>query len=243
MELDEYRNHLITQGLTINTIASYIRDIRAYTKWLNGESSTQNSAELYIEDLYKTHKPNSVYSTITALRSFFSYTGQDIKLQHPKNAWKQKTSPDIALTKEEYARLLQTAKANEDERMSLMLQSMFLMGVRVSELQRVTVEAANAGKIEITTKSSSRTIHIPEKLNSALLQYIEQRGIQSGSVFVTQNGKHIARNNIWMGMKKLCRMAGVPEEKVFPDNLRRVLAREYFEKYQEAVGLADALGG
>ena len=43
-------------------------------------------------------------------------------------------------------------------------------------------------------------------------------------------------------MKKLCKMSGVSEKKVFPHNLRHLFARTYYSLQKDIVRLADILG-
>ena len=43
-------------------------------------------------------------------------------------------------------------------------------------------------------------------------------------------------------MKKICREAGVSENKVFPHNLRHLFARTYYTLQKDIVRLADILG-
>ena len=43
-------------------------------------------------------------------------------------------------------------------------------------------------------------------------------------------------------MKKLCARAGVDAGKVFPHNLRHLLAKEFDRAYKDIVKLADVLG-
>ena len=50
------------------------------------------------------------------------------------------------------------------------------------------------------------------------------------------------RSNIWKEMKRLCRLAGVCEKKVFPHNLRHLFARTYYTVRKDIVRLADILG-
>jgi site-specific recombinase XerD len=43
-------------------------------------------------------------------------------------------------------------------------------------------------------------------------------------------------------MKKLCRVAGVSEKKVFSHNLRHLFARTYYTQQKDVVRLANILG-
>ena len=83
---------------------------------------------------------------------------------------------------------------------------------------------------------------LPDQLCKTLRQYIEGQKIKSGSVFVTKNGKPLDRSNIWADMKKFCKAANVPRNKVFPHNLRHLFARTFYGIEKDIAKLADILG-
>ena len=60
--------------------------------------------------------------------------------------------------------------------------------------------------------------------------------------FVTHKGKPMNRSNIWAAMKRLCALAGVAAQKVFPHNLRHLFARTFYKQHKDIVRLADVLG-
>ena len=72
------------------------------------------------------------------------------------------------LTRSEYLRLLQAAKLREKERTYLLVKVFALVGLGVSELPCVTVEAVQKGSINIQQKGAFR---IPEVLQRELLAY------------------------------------------------------------------------
>ena len=113
---------------------------------------------------------------------------------------------------------------------------------RVSELQFFTVEAVRCGEITVSCKSKTRTILVPGKLKSILLNYAKRRGITNGAIFVGKNGKPLDRSSIWRKMKQLCKAAGVKESKVFPHNLRKLFARTFYGIEKDIAKLADILG-
>lgn len=122
------------------------------------------------------------------------------------------------------------------------MQTICSTGIRVSEHQFITVEAARVGQAEVRLKGKSRTVFLPRKLCRSLLKYAREHGIIRGSIFVTATGKPMDRCNIWAEMKKLCRTARVSREKVFPHNLRHLFARVYYAMERDIVRLADFLG-
>lgn len=146
------------------------------------------------------------------------------------------------LTKAEYERLLKAAKNKNDERLYLLMQTICSVGLRVSEIKYITVEAVKAGLAMIDCKNKIRQVFLPKALCQMLKSYITKRKIKSGSVFVTRTGKPLDRSNIWKMMTALCETANVSKDKVFPHNLRHLFARTFYKAKKDIVRLADILG-
>ena len=143
------------------------------------------------------------------------------------------------LTAQEYRRLLKAARGS---RLELVIQTICETGIRVSELEFITVEAVERGRAVVDCKNKTRVILIPTALRKILLQYTKKTGVKAGSVFVTKTGKKLNRSNIWRDMKALCERANVDQEKVFPHNLRHLFARTFYSLERDIVRLADLLG-
>jgi site-specific recombinase XerD len=144
------------------------------------------------------------------------------------------------LTREEYFRLLQVAQ--KSPRLHLILQAICSTGIRVSELRYFTVEAMRRGEVTVHCKSKVRTILVPGRLRSMLLNYAKKQRIRSGSIFIGKNGRALDRSYIWRMMKQLCRAADVQDTKVFPHNLRKLFARTFYQIEKDIAKLADILG-
>ena len=115
-------------------------------------------------------------------------------------------------------------------------------GIRVSEVQYITVEAAKAGRTQISLKGKIRDILLPKKLCRKLLDYARKHKIVFGEIFITKNGKGMSRKQIWSQMKAICKVAGVEASKVFPHNLRHLFARVFYRATRDIAKLADLLG-
>lgn len=139
-------------------------------------------------------------------------------------------------------RLCKTAERRHNKRLSLILQTICATGIRVSELQYITVEAAKRGKAVVNCKSKTRTVFIVKELKQKLLRYAAEQNIKDGMIFITRTGKPISRTNIWREMKALCGEANVNPEKVFPHNLRHLFARVFYGIEKDIAKLADILG-
>ena len=128
------------------------------------------------------------------------------------------------------------------ERLALLLETICATGIRVSEVKYITVEAAYAGRAEISLKGKLRTILLPGKLCRKLKKYARREKTASGEIFLTRSGKSLSRRQIWAEMKRLCKAAGVAPSKVFPHNLRHLFARTFYKVCRDVVKLADVLG-
>ena len=115
-------------------------------------------------------------------------------------------------------------------------------GIRVSEIEYITVEALKRGRAEVRLKGKVRVIFLPGKLCRRLLSYAGKQKIVSGEIFLTRNGGRLSRRQVWREMKELSRYAGVEEARVFPHNLRHLFAEAYYRVSGDIVKLADMLG-
>lgn len=180
---------------------------------------------------------------LAAINSFFRFMGwYDCCVKQFKIQRKVYCPEEKELTKGEYIRLVQTAERNGNMRLSLLLQTICGTGIRVSELPYITVDAVNRGEAVVTCKAKTRTVFIVDALRKKLLHYIKLFKIKSGPVFVSRCGNLLHRSNIWREMKKLCYMAKVAPQKVFPHNLRHLFARTFYNKEKDIAKLADILG-
>lgn len=138
--------------------------------------------------------------------------------------------------------IISTAKQKGNERLNLLIQTICGSGIRVSELQYITVEAVKCGEATVSLKGKTRTVFIVKELKQKLLRYAAEQKITSGAIFITRSGKPMSRTNIWREMKSLCEQARVNPQKVFPHNLRHLVARTFYGIEKDIVKLADILG-
>ena len=238
-----FRIYLINQEKSSATVEKYTRDIGAFAAWVYGRTVDKPIVLEYKAFLVQNYRPASVNSVLSSLNSFFEYYERyDCKVKALKMQKQLFASEDKELSKNEYERLLDAARSNQNERLYLLMQAICSTGIRVSEVRFVTVEAVKAGMAAIHCKGKLRKVFLPKALCKLLVQYIRKQKITIGPVFVTRTGKPLDRSNIWSDMKKLCEAAGVSKKKVFPHNLRHLFARTYYSLQKDIVRLADILG-
>lgn len=165
-----------------------------------------------------------------------------MKIKNIKEQKKIFCPEEKELTKEEYFRLVSVAESQGSQRLNMILQTICGTGIRVSELQFITVEAVRKGEAVVFCKGKRRSVFIVKALQRKLLKYAEKKKIKSGCIFITRTGKPLSRTNIWRDMKKLCESANVNPDKVFPHNLRHLFARVFYGIEKDIAKLADILG-
>lgn len=239
-DIRRFEQFLLTEEKSKATIEKYMRDVRCFLSFLEDKRLYKEAVIAYKEHLTARYAPASVNSMLVALNCFLRFTGrQDCCVKLLKIQRQIFCREDKELSAREYRRLV---KAAQGTRLSLVLQTICGTGIRVSELQYITVEAVRAGKAVVNCKNKTRVIFIPTSIQKLLRPYIKKSGITAGSVFVTRSGKPLNRRNIWRDMKALCKRAGVSQDKVFPHNLRHLFARTFYSVDKDIVRLADLLG-
>lgn len=241
--ISEWVTYLVSEEKSENTIEKYKRDARAFMSYLQGNLVTKDQVLAYKTYLIQNYAPRSVNSMLISLNRLFSFLDwDDVRVKTLKLQRQTYCPEEKELTKNEYERLVLTARRKGNERLELILQTICGTGIRVGELQFITVEAARKGEAVVSLKGKTREVFIVKKLRKILMDYARRNGIEEGPVFVTRSGKPICRTNIWREMKALCAQAAVSPEKVFPHNLRHLFARIFYGINKDIAKLADILG-
>ena len=239
----EFKEHLILEERSEITIEKYIRDVKAFAKYAQNNAVTKETVIAYKKHLQENYAVRSVNSMLASINSLFSFLGwHDLRVKSLKLQQQVFCPEEKELTRAEYTRLCRAAECKHNERLNLILQTICGTGIRVSELQYITVEAVKHGEAVVNCKAKTRSVFIVKELKQKLLRWAAEQGIKSGMIFVTRTGKPISRTNIWREMKALCAEANVNPQKVFPHNLRHLFARVFYGIEKDIAKLADILG-
>ncbi|MBE6939731.1 MAG: integrase [Ruminococcaceae bacterium] len=242
--LEGFAAWLRSDEKSCNTVEKYVRDARIFAAYAGEREITKELVIDYKRELIeRQYAPRSINSMLAALNSLLTFLGwTDCRVRTLRLQRQIYCPEERELSREEYVRLVQAARKRGDRRMEMVLQTLCGTGIRVSELPYITVEAVRRGQAEVRLKGKTRQVFLVRELQRQLLRYIEERGLRTGSVFVTCTGRPLSRSNIWRAMKRLCALAGVDERKVFPHNLRHLFARIFYRLERDIAKLADVLG-
>lgn len=241
--IKSFEKYLVENEKAEATIQKYMRDIRYFAESIAEQTLDKLVILNYKAMLEKDYAIRSANSMLAALNAFLRFAGwQDLCVKQFKVQKEAYCSEEKELTKAEYTALVRAAEEKKNERLSLVVQTICGTGIRVSELQSITVEAVRRGEAVVSCKGKTRKIFIVKALQKKLLRYAMEQGITAGILFVTKYGKPLDRSNIWRQMKDLCAQAGVSSQKVFPHNLRHLFARTFYSIEKDIAKLADILG-
>lgn len=241
--IDGFVAHLRAEERSEATVEKYLRDVKVFFAFIKDKPIEKQAVLQYKNQFLSRYAIASANSMLAALNAFLRFLDwQDLCVKLFKVQRSAFCSEDKELTKSEYMRLIAAAKRKGNERLSLIIQTICSSGIRVSELQYITVQSVLRGEALVSCKGKNRRVFIVAELKKKLLRYVREQRIASGGIFITRNGKLISRHNIWREMKALCKQANVSPSKVFPHNLRHLFARTFYGMDKDIAKLADILG-
>ena len=243
-QLKAFEDYLYERENARATIQKYKSDAAAFLRYLGNERRVDKSRVLAYKEWLVTHYAvSSVNSMLASVNQFLIFlecrelTVKPLKVQRSLFLKEEKE-----LSKEEYRKLVKTARQEGKEQIALCMETIAATGIRISELRYFTVEKVKQGRIEICNKGKYRRIFLTDDIRKKLLHYCKTAGVREGQIFVTRTGKPKDRSNLWKEMKRLKEKAGVCASKIFPHNFRHLFARVYYTCTKDLAGLADLLG-
>ena len=220
-EIGRYLAHLRAMGRPEGTIQTYRLGLdRLYQSLPEDKEVGPDTLHWWQGALLEAgYSPSTVNTWLSVMASFLDY------LDYPLYRAPRQLAPDRGaqpeLSRTEYLRLLQTARLLEKEREYLYIKVFAQVGLSVQELNRLTVEAAQAGFIQ-PEPGEEEALRLPAGLREELLDYSRRRGVRTGPVFVTRTGRAVKRTNVSDSVRRLCREAQVAPEKGNPRCLRKL---------------------
>lgn len=249
-DIREFETFLREEEKEKATIEKYLHNVRefaVFAKVCHSENSTEITKDILLmwkqSLLEKNLKPCTVNAKLVSVNRFLRFLNMHSLCLKTLRVQRQVfRSSEKELVRAEYERLVSTAERMGKTRTALLIETICATGIRVSEVEHITVEAAQSGRLDISLKGKIRTILLPSKLCQKLMRYAKNRNITAGNIFRTKNGNTVSRSQIWHDMKTVCAKACVSPAKVFPHNLRHLFARTFYSVSRDIVKLADILG-
>ena len=166
--ISHFKEHLILEERSTATVEKYIRDVKFFSAFVNGAEVTKEAVIEYKKHLQDSYAVRSINSMLASINSLFVFLGwHDLKVKSIKLQQQIYCPEEKELTKVEYTRLCRTAEKKHNERLTLILQTICGTGIRVSELQYITVEAVKLGEATVSCKAKTRSVFIVKELQKS----------------------------------------------------------------------------
>lgn len=233
------------EELSEKTLTKYNRDINEFIQTANiktKEDITKDKLIEYKENLMNKSKTSTVNNKIIIINKFltFLFNNKDYNLKQIKT--QNKFEVDNILSKTDYDRLLKWAIKLNKMVMYYLMRTLAGTGIRISELQYITVEAVKKGKTEIYNKGKKRPVYIKESLQKELKRYCKDKGIEKGIIFKSRGEKPLDNAYIYKEIQYIAGQARVNKKKAHPHSFRHLFAKEYLNAGGNYLNLADILG-
>lgn len=262
--ISAYENYLIkVKQASVNTVFSYLRDIRQFSAWLQSTEGTDlmNATQLNISD-YLMHLERdgrsaaTVSRSLASLKNFYAYvvssgfmetspvTG-DIRVERG-----EKKLPQILTGKEVELLLSQPTSVDpKGLRDKAMLEVMYATGIRVSELIELDVTNVNLelGIIKCNGSKKTRLIPLYPAALKALSVYMNEvrdtmvAEPDEQALFVNIGGARMSRQGFWKILKHYQQTAQISKE-ITPHTLRHSFAVHLLENGADLNSVQELMG-
>ncbi|MDY0295523.1 MAG: site-specific tyrosine recombinase XerD [Acholeplasmataceae bacterium] len=251
------------KGSSLNTIESYVRDLKQYIAFLENVHGIKKPDEIeklhiesYMRSLKRQMTTKSMARKLTSIRSFHHFlllekeVDEDVVklIQSPKI---EKHLPQVLAIEEVMAILEQVDLSKPlGLRNQALLELIYGSGLRVSELLDILMEDIhlNQGYIIVKGKGSKeRMVPISDPAVVALRNYIIKgrdmfiKDKKTNYLFLNQQGHRLSRQGFFKLLKKLANDAGVTTE-CSPHTLRHSFATHLLENGMDLRTLQSLLG-
>lgn len=218
--MEEFKNYLLEQNKSQNTIDNYIRNVNSFKKWYK-ETTGKELKKLYRPNIldYKSYlknikktkegqalKAETINANLSAIMKYNKYlvdTGiqQDIVLNDNDfiKIQKQHINP-CKVTTADIERFRQQILENETKRDYAIVTIIIYVGLRISECLNIQMTDFDLNSKEIIVRNGKggkvRTVYMNDKVVEAIKEYLKERKSDSPYLFVSRQAKKVSRSRI-----------------------------------------------
>ena len=236
----KYETFLRRLDLAKNTVSSYVWTVRYFEKTYR-EFNKKNLLA-YKGYLVENFKPQTVNLRLQAINKYLEFIKQDkLKLRFIKV--QQKNFLENVISNADYKFLKSSLLSDGYKDWYFIVWFMTATGSRVSELLQIKAEHVQIGHLDLYTKGGKmRRIYIPKTLQKEALQWLQERKISTGYIFLNRFGERITTRGIAMQLKHFADKYGLKRDVVYPHSFRHRYAKNFLDRFNDIALLADLMG-
>lgn len=243
-QIQGYAQHLKLEEKSEATLEKYLRDIRAFAAWANGQKISKELTAEWKNHLVEQHyAPTSINAMLSALNSLLEFLGlNDCRVKFLKVQRRLFRDADRELTKDDYQRLLNTAYQLGRDRLGLLVETIGatgILGQRSKICHSGSHSSGQGGDIPqgqdphhpVAGKAPPQATEIRAETKDRLWRDLSHQ----------KRKRAEPPSDLGRKLKGLCKHACVEPSKVFPLTATPV-ATVFYRVCRDIVKLADLLG-
>lgn len=218
--MEEFKNYLLEQNKSQNTIGNYIRNVNSFKKWYK-ETTGEELKKLYrpnildyksyLRNIKKTKKGetlkaetiNANLSAIMKYNKFLVETGIQKEIVIQENDFikiqKQHINP-CKVNTADVERFRQQILEHETKRDYAIVTIILFIGLRISECLNIKMNDFDLNSKEIIVRNGKggkvRTVYMNDKVVEAIKEYLKERKSNSKYLFVSRQSNKVSRSRI-----------------------------------------------
>lgn len=210
----EFKQYLINQNLSANTINSYLFTLNQLHKMYDISYLTKKKLLDYKMFLIENYRPQTVNLRIRGVNCYLeSIKKENLRLTTIKVQSKNYLENIISEADYEY---LKKRLKRYDKFWYFVIRFMAATGARVSELVQIKAEHIKIGYLDLYSKGGKlRRIYIPIKLQVEVQKWLEEKNITTGFIFLNRYGEKITPRGIAGQLKVIADKYGIDKKVVY----------------------------
>ena len=236
----KFETFLRRLDLAKNTVSSYVWTVNYFERTY--KEFNKKNLLAYKGYLVENFKPQTVNLRLQAINKYLEFIKQDkLKLRFIKV--QQKNFLENVISNADYKFLKSSLLSDGYKDWYFIVWFMTATGSRVSELLQIKAEHVQIGHLDLYTKGGKmRRIYIPKTLQKEALQWLQERKISTGYIFLNRFGERITTRGIAMQLKHFANKYGLKREVVYPHSFRHRYAKNFLDRFNDIALLADLMG-
>lgn len=237
----EFKQYLINQNLSANTINSYLFTLNQLHKKYDISYLTKKKLLDYKMFMIENYRPQTVNLRIRGVNCYLeSIKKENLRLTTIKVQSKNYLENVISEADYEY---LKKKLKRYDKFWYFVIRFMAATGARVSELVQIKAEHIKIGYLDLYSKGGKlRRIYIPIKLQVEVQKWLEEKNITTGFIFLNRYGEKITPRGIASQLKVIADKYGIDKKVVYPHSFRHRFAKNFLNRFNDISLLADLMG-
>ncbi len=246
MNLKNYKEYLLNEKMSENTINSYMFDLMQFVRFLNEQevlfdNVTNSVLDKYYEYLVKSNNSNNtIYRKFVGIRKYYNFIKSiNVANTIPITTYNLKSSRNEKLsylTDTDYDKLIRSIEMVDffGIRNACIIGILYNTGIKNSELIELTLDDVSSDlDVIYVSGKHERFIHLDEKVKPILKRYLAVRNKcenQSNCLFINNRFEKLTRQSIWVIIQKTVQKAGL-SSKITSNSFRQTYVLNLFSGY------------